>query len=101
MPKPDAAASSEYRIFETEEFQQGLERLPARERGFIRRKLDAYVYPQLRRNPFLGPNIRKLRGYSPDTWRYRVGRFRLFFLVNAPERIVYLVSADDRRDAYR
>jgi len=101
MPRQDGAASSEFRIFETDEFRKRLTRLPAREQGFVRRKLNEYVYPQLRRNPFLGPNIRKLRGYTPDTWRYRIGRFRLFFLVDTEKRIVSILSVDDRRDAYR
>ena len=55
----------------------------------------------LREDPFVGPNIRKLKGYAPPTWRYRIGRFRLFFMVDQIDRIVYMLSVDDRRDAYR
>jgi len=101
MPRQDADASSEFRIFETEEFQKRLQKLPVRESRFIRQKLADYVYPQLRTDPFLGPNIKKLKGYQPATWRYRIGRFRLFFLVDTEERIVAMLSVDDRRDAYR
>ncbi len=39
------------------------------ESAFLRNKLDGYVYPQIRIEPFYGKNIKKLRGYSPDTWR--------------------------------
>jgi len=90
-----------FRIFETEEFQQKIGKLPGRESGFIRRKLAGYVYPQLRAEPFLGPRIRKLKGYRPETWRYRIGRVRVFFMVDRAERVVFMLSVDDRRDAYR
>ncbi len=66
-----------------------------------RRHLATYVYPQLRQGPFLGPNIRKLRDYTPDTWRYRIGPYRLFYAVDKDERIVFMLTVDDRKDAYR
>jgi mRNA interferase RelE/StbE len=101
MPKPGAGASSEFRIFETDEFVKSLKKLPRKDSGFLQRKLQEYVYPQLRKNPFLGPNIKKLKGYTPDTWRYRIADFRLFFFVDQADRIVFLLSVDDRKDAYR
>ncbi len=101
MPEPAAGDLSEFRIFETEEFQKRLGKLSPETARFISRKLRDYVYPQLRADPFLGPNIRKLRGYTPVTWRYRIGRFRIFYLVSRSERIVALLSIDDRKDAYR
>jgi len=101
MPKQDAGASSEFRVFETDEFRKKLKKLSRKDSDFLQRKCREHVYPQLRENPFLGPNIRKLKGYTPDTWRYRVGDFRLFFLVDQASRIVFLLSVDDRRDAYR
>ena len=101
MPENGAGDSSEYRIFETDEFLRRLDKLPRRDADAVRRKLDSYVVPQLRANPFHGPNIRKLRGYSPDTWRYRIGRFRVFYVVDAGERTVFILTIDLRRDAYR
>lgn len=101
MPKQDAVALSEFRIFETDEFEKKLGELPPRTALFLRKKLTEYVYPQLRKEPFFGPNIKKLRGYDPATWRYRIGRFRVFFIVDQSERIVFMLSADDRREAYR
>ena len=101
MPSQSADNSSDFRIFETEEFQKKLGNLPVRESRFIQRKLVDYVYPQLRIAPFLGPNIKKLKGFQPDTWRYRIGKFRLFFMVDQAEKIVFILSVDDRRDAYR
>ena len=101
MPKPAAGDLSEFRIFETEEFQKRLGKLPPGTSRVIGRKLKEYVYPQLRAEPFFGSNIKKLKGWTPDTWRYRIGRFRIFYLVSRSERIVALLSIDDRRDAYR
>jgi mRNA interferase RelE/StbE len=92
---------SEYRVFETEEFLRSLGRLPEAEGSFVRAKLSRLAYPQLREMPFFGPNVRKLRGYSPETWRYRVGNYRVFFHVDDTEKIVFVLSVDKRKDAYR
>jgi mRNA interferase RelE/StbE len=92
---------SNYRIFETDEFLRRLSRLDARSRGMIETKLREYVYPRLREQPFFGNQIRKLRGYEPDTWRYRIGSFRIFYAVNPKDRIVAMLTVDDRKDAYR
>jgi len=90
----------EYRIFETEEFLKKLKKLQVRDSRLIRRKLDEHIYPQLRQEPFFGPNIKKLRGYSPETWRYRIGQFRLFYGIDEKEDIVSILTVDLRRDAY-
>ena len=68
---------------------------------FLPRKLAEYVYPQLRMEPYFGPNIRKLQGYNPETWRYRIGPYRLFYSVDPTDGIVFLLTVDDRKDAYR
>jgi len=51
--------------------------------------------------PFSGPNIWKLQGYIPETWRYRTGPSRIFSAVGRDERIVFLLTVEDREDAYR
>ena len=99
MPSTVAVHSPEFRIFDTEEFKKALAKLvPPR---FLRNKLDTYVYPQLQQGPFFGPNIRKLQGYIPPTWRYRIGRYRVFYYLEKRERIVFVLTIDDRKDAYR
>ena len=99
MPSTGAAHSSEFRVFETDEFKKAFASLgPPR---FLRSKLNTYVYPQLRQGPYFGPNIRKLQGYVPATWRYRIGRFRVFYSLDESEKIVFLLTIDDRKDAYR
>ena len=106
MPKPSEATVSEpaetdYDIFETEEFICRLDALLVRDRRFVKNKLKNYVYPQLRQEPFFGTNIAKLRGYNTDTWRYRIGRFRLFYHIDIRENVVYLLSPDQRNNGYR
>jgi mRNA interferase RelE/StbE len=91
---------SEFRIFETDTFLKKLNKLPSGASRLVEKKLKEYVYPQLRKDPFLGPNIKKLKGYDPATWRYRIGNFRMFFMVDQTERIIFMLSIDDRRNAY-
>ena len=91
----------EYRIFETDEFQRNLEKLPTRDQENIQAKLTDYAYPRLREQPFFGTNIRKLRGFAPDTWRYRIGRYRVFYTVDEDDRTVYVLTVEARKDAYR
>ncbi len=92
---------AEYRIFETDEFRKKLRSLDVRQRSFVESKLKKLVYPQLRIQPRVGRNIKTLQGYDPDTWRYRIGRFRIFFGIDDESRIVSMLSLDDRKDAYR
>ncbi len=101
MPNQDVDALSEFRIFETDEFQKKLVNMPAGISRFVQKKLTEYVYPQLRKNPFFGPNVKKLKGYDPALWRYRIGKFRVFFMVDQAEQVVFMLSVDDRRDTYR
>ena len=101
MRKQGAGASSDFRIFETDEFLKRLGQLTLIDSRFIQRKLVEYVYPQLRKDPFFGLNVKKLKGYNPETGRYRIGRFRVFYMVDQTEQIVSILSVDNRRDAYK
>ena len=92
---------SNYRIFETDEFTKALKKLSRTNIMFIQKKLTSYVYPQIRNEPCFGNNIRKLRDYTPDTWRYRLGKFRLFYTVDHEERIIFVLTIDFRKDAYK
>jgi len=101
MPKPGEANLSDFRIFETEEFAKQIKKLSSSDADFLRKKLDGYVYPQIKTEPFWGNNIKKLKGYSPDTWRYRIGKYRVFYIIDQKDRIVFVITVDDRKDAYR
>ena len=93
--------TSEYQIFKTAEFARKLGKLSDSDARTIRSKLAIYAYPQLREQPFWGAIIRKLRGFSTDVWRYRIGRFRVFYSVNENDRVVSILTVEGRKDAYR
>lgn len=91
---------AEFRILETAHFRKDLEQDFGGQRSRIERKLTAYVYPQLRTNPYVGLNIKKLRDMTPETWRYRIGDYRFFYTVDARARLVMMLAADHRGQAY-
>ncbi len=91
---------SEYRIFETDQFQSDLNSNLGPRRDKIVAKLHTEVYPRLRLQPFFGRNIKKLKGYKPETWRYRIGGFRFFYEIDDARKIVFLIAADTRQRSY-
>jgi mRNA interferase RelE/StbE len=88
-----------YKIFETDNFIEEITELNKYIKN-LEEKLIEYVYPQLRENPFFGKNIKKLKGYKPDTWRYRIGKLRLFYEIDDKEILVLMISASQRKDSY-
>lgn len=91
---------NKYKIFETDEFQKKIKKISKREKSFIEKKLLQYIYPQLKEEPHYGNNIKKLVNYDPETWRYRIGKYRLFYFIDEEEKVVYVLSIDLRKDAY-
>lgn len=91
---------TEYRIFETEQFQEDLRKIARSGRSGIVKKLRGVVYPQLAHHPYHGTNVRKLQGYTPETWRYRIGAWRFFYEVDEAEKVVFLTAAAHRSSAY-
>ena len=89
-----------YKIFETEEFQKRIAKTSQRDKSFIEKKLAQYIYPQLKEEPHDGNNIKKLVDFNPETWRYRIGKYRLFYVIDEEDKIVYVISIDLRKDAY-
>ncbi|OGQ05574.1 MAG: hypothetical protein A2W61_05405 [Deltaproteobacteria bacterium RIFCSPLOWO2_01_44_7] len=92
---------SDYRIFETQQFQKDLKKLAPHRESQIQAKLNKYCYPQLKKEPHFGPNIKRLKGWEPPTWRYRIGDWRFFYEIDEKERIVFLLTVEHRREAYR
>lgn len=91
---------AKYRIFETENFQDNLEQIRMSGSRTMQKKLESYVYPQLREEPHFGLNIKKLRDFTPETWRYRIGDWRFFYEIDESEHIFYIITAHHRKEAY-
>ena len=87
----------EFKIAETNTYSK---KLAKPEYRGARTKISSYVYPQLRRNPFFGPNIKKLKGELEGVYRYRIGPLRLFYTVDQAKVIVFMVNLAKRKDAY-
>jgi mRNA interferase RelE/StbE len=67
---------------------------------WVHDKIKKYIYPQLRNNPFFGPNIKKLKGELRDFYRFRLGNYRLFYKVDSNKVIVFIIDIHDRKDSY-
>jgi len=88
---------SDFKIAETKTFSKAKEKIDNR----LYQKIKHVVYPQLRKNPFYGSNIKKLKGEFEDYYRYRIGKYRLFYLIEKKEVLVLIVDLHQRKNAYR
>lgn len=91
---------SNYQIFETDEFLKKIKKITNRDQIFIERKLLQHIYPLLKEEPHYGNSIKKLIDYKPETWRYRIGKYRLFYVIDENDKTVYILSIDLRKEAY-
>lgn len=101
MPERNTEDMSEgFRIFETDRFIKDLEDDFSGQKARIGRKLKEYVYPTLKNQPYFGLNIKKLSGFKPPTWRYRIGDYRLFYTIDSKEKTVFMLKISVRGHAY-
>ncbi len=91
---------NKFGIFETNQFLRDLEQDFSGQQERIKTKLVTYVYPQLKQNPYFGKNIKKLVNYKPDTWRYKISSYRFFYEIYNQNKIVFMISVDNRQNAY-
>jgi mRNA interferase RelE/StbE len=90
-----------YRIFENDGFISDIRGDLGGRSGKIQKKNTEYVYPQLRIEPHFGLNIKKLRDRRPDTWRYRIGNYRMFYMIDEEEKTVIITAFHIRGKAYK
>ena len=64
-------------------------------------KIKNIVYPQLRQNPHFGTNIKKLKGRFAGYYRFRIGSYRLFYLVDNENVLVIIIDLKRHPSAYR
>ena len=101
MPRKEKVDSSKfYRIFETDEYLKRIQKFSPQDRKFIEKKINNLVYNQLRSEPHFGNNIKKLRSYVPEMWRFRIGKYRLFYSIDENDKIVFIITVEFRKDAY-
>lgn len=91
---------TEYRIFETDQYLKDLEQIAKSGSAKVVEKLYDFVYPQLRQHPHFGSHIKKLKNYTPETWRYRIGAWRFFYEIDEAEKILFMLAASHRSSAY-
>ena len=87
-----------YKIAETDTFSK---KIRSTKYASLYKKINDYVYPLLRLNPFFGPNIKKLKGELKDIYRYRIGDYRLFYKISEETVIIFILDIEARKDAYR
>ena len=90
--------SVKFKIAETENF---LKKTGKRDYQPVYNKIVNYVYPQLIKNPFFGPNIKKLKGKYSEVYRYRTGNFTLFYTIESDMVIVFIIDIEKRKDSYK
>ena len=89
-----------FKIFETDQFLKDLKRLEKPDQIRIYNKILNTIYPQIKNNPYFSKDIKKLRVYEPETWRYRIGSFRLFYEINDKEKAVIITTIEIRSKSY-
>ena len=89
-----------YKIFETDQFVKDLKKLDKLDQRRIYNKISNNIYPQIKNNPYFGKDIKKLRAYKPETWRYRISSFRLFYEINDKEKVIYIITIEIRSKSY-
>jgi len=88
--------SFEFQIAETKTFIKVRKKMSPK----LYSKIKNIVYPQLKANPFFGTNIKKLKGEFENYYRYRIGNYRLFYLIENEKVLVVIVDLKHRQKAY-
>ena len=87
---------SDFQIAESKTFQKVRNKMSPK----LYAKIKDIVYPQLRSNPFFGINIKKLKGDFDSYYRFRIGNYRLFYLIENEKVLVVIVDLRHRQKAY-
>ena len=90
----------DYKIYVSEEYEKQLKKINKKDRLIIENKMKEYVTPKLIKEPHVGVNIKKLKNYTPPTWRYRIGKYRLFYDIDTIRQEVDILTIIQRKDAY-
>ena len=89
---------TDYKIAETETFSK---KINSRKYDNLRKKIVEDIYPILKNSPFFGTNIKKLKGTYKEVYRFRIGDYRLFYKIDEQESMIFVLSIENRQDAYK
>ena len=81
-----------FQIAQTKEFEKNIKKLDNK----IYIKIKNIVYPQLKKNPFYGTNIKKLKGEYEGVYRYKLGNYRLFYVIDN-DKVIVIVTKTRRK----
>lgn len=87
-----------FKIAETETFEK---KIQSSQYKFLYKKIQHYIYPLLRENPYFGPNIKKLKGEYKEIYRFRIGDYRLFYTISEETVIIFILDIENRKDDYK
>ena len=83
-----------YRLLITKQVEKQLDALPQQVVSRVEQHLEVlHADPR----PF---GVKKLKGYT-DTYRVRVGNYRIIYSIDDRSRTVTLLTIDNRKDVYR
>ncbi|SFP88698.1 mRNA interferase RelE/StbE [Hydrogenimonas thermophila] len=86
----------DFKIAETKNFQKIKKQIDKK----IYDKIVNIVYPQLKANPYFGTNIKKLKGKFEGYYRYRLGNYRLFYLIKDGKVLIVVTDFRHRQNSY-
>lgn len=81
-----------YEIALTRNFLKELKRLPKDVKGKVLRAVD-----EIAANPFLGV---KLHGELEGRWRWRIGKYRIIYIIDEPQKRIILLDVGLRKFIY-
>ena len=87
-----------FKIAETENFAK---KINTKKFTPLYPKITKDVYPLLRKNPFFGINIKKLKGEYKNIYRFRIGNYRMFYIIDDRKAIVFIIDIETRQSAYK
>ncbi|MGL1903980.1 MAG: type II toxin-antitoxin system RelE/ParE family toxin [Fibrobacterales bacterium] len=89
-----------YDVFIAHEYDKQLKKITKNDKALIEKKMKEYIIPQLKSEPHFGSNIKKLKNYDPPTWRYRIGKYRVFYEIDSERNEIDVLTISQRKDAY-
>jgi len=63
-------------------------------------KIQTEIFPLISQEPHFGPNIKRLTGNLDGLHRYRIGNYRLIYIIDEEKKVIFLSDLVHRKDAY-